>query len=170
MRKKCLCAAVFAFAVAVHIPADDQIFFELNSGVYFYSALGAKIGWMHYWENEKVGFICDINYFNNGFVDEFEGDWQEAVQIAHNIGLAAGVVFNNMGMSGVIRTSEHIKLKGVYSIWERPTFYPFLDLGFNLGLFFSDNAGITAGVGIEPLIIPYLVYFHFSVGMVFTVL
>jgi hypothetical protein len=168
MYKKYLCAALLAGAIAAPLSAADQFFFELNRGVFFYSALGGKIGWMHYGKNEKIGFICDINYFNNGFVDEFEGDWREAVKIAHNIGAAAGIVFNNMGMDGVIRTSEYIKLKGVYSFWDNPTIYPFLDLDFKLSVFFADQAGITAGIGIEPLIIPYMFYFHISLGMILT--
>ena len=168
MKKTYLFIAVFAAVCAADISAGDQIFFEVNGGVFFYPALGGKIGWMHYGENEKIGFICDINYFNNGFVDEFEGDWKEEVKQAHNFGAAAGVVFNNMGMSGVIRTSQYIKLKGVYSIWGRPTFYPFLDLGCKLGISFAENAGFAAGIGIEPLIIPYLFYFHISAGMLFT--
>ena len=133
---KAACLIIIFIVCASSIaPAADQIFFELNAGVYFYPGFGGKAGWMHYWANEKIGFICDVSYYNNGFVGEIEGNWREETKKAHNAGLAAGIVLNNMGMSGVFRTSEYLKLKGVYSAWDKPSFLPYLDAGFKLNVF-----------------------------------
>ncbi|MDR2491676.1 MAG: hypothetical protein LBD20_09785, partial [Spirochaetaceae bacterium] len=161
---KFICFGVIFIGLHTGIHAADQIYFDVNYGVYFYPGVGGKIGWMHYWNNEKVGFICDVHYYNNGFTDE--GDWRESVKIAHNFGLAAGVVFNNMGMNGVLRTAEYIKLKGVYSVWDKPEILPFIDAGFKLNVFFTEKIALSLGVGSEILLI--LPYGYLSLGMTFT--
>ncbi|MDR2520944.1 MAG: hypothetical protein LBC72_00100 [Spirochaetaceae bacterium] len=166
MKKKLACFGIIFAGLNAGLYATDQIYFELNCGAYFYAGIGGKIGWMRFGNNEKVGFICDASYYNNGFVDEYEGDWHETVKIAHNIGLAAGVIFNNMGMDGVLRTSEHIKLKGLYTIWDRPQLVPCLDIGFKLNAFFTEETALTMGIGYEIYVIipfPYV-----SLGMIFT--
>jgi hypothetical protein len=132
---------------------------------YFYPGFGGKAGWIHYWKNEKVGFICDVSYYNNGFVGEIEGNWKEEIKKAHNFGLAAGIVFNNMGMNGVFRTGEYIKLKGVYTLWDKPAFLPYLDAGFKINIFFTDTTAVSAGIGVEMLSIPFP---YLALGMTFT--
>ena len=160
---------LFVFLIIGNISllsASDQIFFELNGGIWFYPGVGGKIGWIHHWSNEKIGFIADVSYYNNGFVDEIEGDWREAIKMAHNFGLAAGVVFNNMGFNGLFRTSQYIKLKGVLDLWNNnPSFAPGLDVGFKLNLFFMEKTALSLGVGLD--IIPYP-YPYISLGMTFT--
>jgi hypothetical protein len=163
--RRFFCLAILAAGIVSAAPAADQIFFELNAGLYFYPGFGGKLGWMHYWKNEKIGFIWDVSYYNNGFVDEVEGDWQEEIKKAHNAGLAAGVVFNNMGMHGLFRTSEYIKLKGVYTTWDKPAFHLYGDAGFKLNVFFTDTAAFSTGIGVEMLMIPYP---YLSLGMTFT--
>jgi len=147
--------------------ATDQFFFELNGGVWFYPGFGAKVGWMHFWNNEKIGFIADVSYYNNGFVHKDEGhDWREEIKIAHNFGIAAGVVFNNMGFNGALRTSQHIKLKGVYSIWDRPSLSGLgLDVGFKLNWFFTEKTALSTGIGLDIVPLPYP---YISLGMTFT--
>ena len=166
--KKIICLIVMLIGIASFASAEtDQIFFELNYGVWFYPGFGGKIGWEHYWNNEKIGFIGDVSYYNNGFVRE-EGDWREQIKKAHNFGLAAGVVFNNMGFNGVLRTSEYIKLKG---LWE--TYYktrpivPVIDLGFKLDVFFAEETTISVGTGLEMTWLVYP-YWYASLGMKFT--
>jgi hypothetical protein len=161
--KRLACFALLIMGTASAVPAD-QIFFELNAGLYFYPGLGGKTGWIHYWTNEKIGFICDVSYYNNGFVNETEGNRKAAIEKAHNVGLAAGVVFNNTGMHGVLCTSEYIKLKGVYSIWDKPALLPYLDAGFKINMFFTDTTAFAAGTGLEMLMIPYP---YLSLGMTF---
>ncbi|MDR2509569.1 MAG: hypothetical protein LBC77_02875 [Spirochaetaceae bacterium] len=166
MKKKLVCFCIFIAGLNAGLYAADQIYFELNAGAYFYTGLGAKIGWIHFWNNEKIGFICDAGYYNNGFVEEPGADWREIIKIAHNFGLAAGVVFNNMGLDGVLRTQEYIKLRAVYSIWDRPKLVPCIDLGLKLSVFFSENTAVSLGIGMETVIMlpcPYL-----SLGMTFT--
>jgi hypothetical protein len=167
MKKKLICLAVLFIAVASVVSAADQLFFELTGGTSFYPAIGGKIGWMHYWNNEKIGLITDVSYFNNGFVHEPEGDWREWTKKAHNIGIAAGMVFNNMGMNGLIRTMEYIKLKVLLRSWDGITFYPCLDAGFKLNVFFTDKTAFSTGVGTD---LPLMAFPHFylSLGMVFT--
>jgi hypothetical protein len=165
LNKKIVYLAILIIGTASAAFAADQIFFELNAGIYFYPGAGGKIGWIHYWKNEKIGFTCDVSYYNNGFVDEIEGNWKEEIKKAHNWGLAAGILFNNMGMNGVFRTSEYIKLKGMYAIWDKPGFLPYLDVGFKLNIFFSDRTALAAGIGLEMLMIPYP---YLSLGMTFT--
>jgi len=136
--------------------------------VWFYPGFGGKIGWEHYWENEKIGLIADLSYYNNCFVDEMEGDWREQIKYSHNLGLSAGVIFNNMGMNGVLRTSEYIKLKGVWHT--NSTSFPVspvLDLGFKLDVFFAEKTAVSAGVGLD---LTWFVYpfWYASLGMKFT--
>jgi hypothetical protein len=163
-KKFILLAFLFIGAVSF-LPAADQIFFELNGGIWFYPGIGGKVGWIHHWNNEKIGLIADVSYYNNGFTDEGEG-WMENIREAHNVGLAAGVVFNNMGFSGLLRTSEYIKLKGVLSLGDRPSFAPGLDIGFKLNLFLHEKTALSVGIGLD------MVYFapfpYFSLGMTFT--
>ena len=98
--KKIICFFIMLVGTVSLVPAaTNQFFFELNGGIWFYAGVGAKFGWMRFWNNEKIGFIGDVSYYNNGFVDKHEGDWREAIRIAHNFGLAAGIVFNNMGQA-----------------------------------------------------------------------
>jgi opacity protein-like surface antigen len=168
MKKKFICLSVLIIGIASIAPAADQIFFDVNGGVAFYPALGGKIGWMHYWDNEKIGLITDISYYNNGFGVEKEGaDWREETKKAHNIGIGAGVVFNNMGMSGVIRTMEYVQLRALLGLRDEVSFSPALDLGFKLNVFFTEKTALTAGLGtdLSLLIFPY---FYFSLGMTFT--
>jgi hypothetical protein len=163
MNKNYVLGFVLLAGIGSGAQAADQFFFAIDGGVYFYPGFGGNIGWMHYWKNEKIGFIGDISYYNNGFTGEGDG-WKENIKIAHNIGIAAGVVFNNMDMKGIIRTSEYIKLKGLLSIWDKPSFFPKLDTGFNLNVFFTNKNAFSAGVGVEiPIFYPYL-----SLGMTFT--
>jgi len=122
---------------------------------------------MHYWNNEKIGLIADLSYFNNGFVDE-EADWREEIKTAHNIGIASGVVFNNMGMNGVIRTMEYIKLKGILHLWNGPKFYPWLDLGFKLNVFFTDKTALSTGIGSDVTLLAFP-HLYFSLGMIFAI-
>ena len=167
MRQKPILFAILIIGVASAASAGDQLFFDLTYGVNFYPAVGGKIGWMHFWDNEKIGLITDVSYYNNGFVEEPEGDWREETKKAHNIGIAAGVVLNNMGMNGVIRTMEYIKLKGILHLLNEPKFYPWLDLGVKLNVFFTNTIALSAGVDADLtwLQFPYL---YFSLGMVFT--
>ena len=168
--KKIICLIVMLIGIASFASAEtDQIFFELNYGVWFYPGFGGKIGWEHYWNNEKIGFIGDVSYYNNGFVRE-EGDWREAIKRSHNIGLAAGIVFNNMGFKGVFRTSEYIKLKG---LWRNSVgtiqspILPVIDLGFKLDIFFIEKAAFSAGLGFDMTWFIYP-YWYASLGMKFT--
>ena len=167
MKKKLFLLALMLPGFGTTLYAADQIYFEATAGVYFYPGFGGKLGWMHYWNNEKRGLIIDVSYFNNGFVDEIEGDWREVVKIAHNFGLAAGIVFNNMGMDGVFRTSEYIKLKLVYDVWGRPKFIPYINAGVKGNFFFTERAAVGAGLGIE-LAGFQLPYPYISLGMTFT--
>lgn len=172
MKKKLVCFFIIFTGAAAAVSAADQIYFELNYGMYFYPGVGGKIGWMHYWNNETIGFICDVGYYNNGFVDE--GDWHEYIKIAHNFGLAAGVVFNNMGMQGVVRTAEYIKLRGVYSVWNTPELRPYIDIGFKLNVFFTEKTALSLGIGAELVMdivgetFGVLPFPGLSLGMTFT--
>ena len=168
MNKKFTFFVFFIAGIASFASAADQVFFELNYGVWFYPGFGGKIGWEHYWDNEKIGLIADVSYYNNGFVDELEGDWREQIKVAHNFGLAAGVVFNNMGFNGVLRTSEYIKLKGLWQTYSNflPV-APVVDLGFKLDVFFAGKTAVSAGIGLEMTWIVYP-YWYASVGMKFT--
>jgi hypothetical protein len=167
MKKKIIFLAILFFGILFAVSAEDQIFFDLTYGVNFYPAIGGKIGWMHYWNNEKIGLVTDISYYNNGFVEEPEGDWREESKKAHNIGIAAGVVFNNMGMNSVIRTMEYIKLKGILHLWNETKFYPWLDLGFKLNVFFTNTTALSVGIGAD---LTWLAFPHIyaSLGAVFT--
>jgi len=167
MKKKLIFLAVLVIGVVTVASATDQIFFDLTYGVNFYPAIGGKIGWMALLEsNEKIGLITDLSYFNNGFVDE-EGDWREEIKKAHNIGIAAGVVFNNMGMNGVIRTMEYIKLKGILHLWNEPKFYPWLDLGFKLNVFFTNKIALSTGLGADVTFLAFP-HIYVSLGTIFT--
>jgi hypothetical protein len=175
MKKKLVCFVVLIIGIVSVVPAEDQFFFNVNIGVAFYPAIGAKVGWMHYWDNEKIGLVADVSYYNNGLkekdikadTNEDRGDWTDEFRKAHNLGIAAGVVFNNMGMSGVIRTAEYVKLKGLLKLYDGPVFYPCLDFEFKFNVFFTDRTAFSAGLGIEfPLI--QFPYYYFSLGMVFT--
>ena len=167
MNKKYTLLTFLIVGITSFASAADQVFFELNYGVWFYPGFGGKVGWEHYWKNEKIGLIGDVSYYNNCFVGE-EGDWREQIKHTHNFGLAAGVVFNNMGFNGVLRTSEYIKLKG---LWE--TYYktrpivPVIDLGFKLDVFFAEKTAISVGTGFEMTEIVYP-YWYASLGMKFT--
>jgi len=167
VRKKLFYLIIMFFGFLSVISAADQIYFDLTGGINFYPVIGGKIGWIHYWNNEKIGLITEISYFNNGFVHEPEGNWIEETKEAHNIGIGAGILFNNMGMNGIIRTMEYIKIKGILHLWGDPVFYPWLDLGFKLNVFFKDTTSISAGVGIELtwLSFPHI---YFTLGMLFT--
>jgi len=167
MNRKVILFLFLFVGIVSFLSATDQIFFELNGGVYFYPGFGGKVGWIHHWSNEKIGLISDVSYYNNGFVDEIEGDWRNEIKKAHNFGLAAGVVFNNMGMQGMFRTSEYIKLKGVLSHWDKPSFIPGSDIGFKLNIFFIEKTAFSAGIGFENALF-YLPYPYFSLGMTFT--
>jgi len=167
MKKKLIFLAIMIIGIVSVVSAADQIFFDLTYGVNFYPAIGGKIGWMHYWNNEKIGLITDLSYYNNGFVEEPEGDWREETKKAHNIGIAAGVVFNNMGMNGVIRTMEYIKLKGILHLWNEPKFYPWLDLGFKLNVFFTDKIALSTGLGADLTFLAFP-HFYVSLGTIFT--
>ena len=150
--KKVICFLVMLIGIASFASAADQVFFELNGGDWSYPGIFAKVGWMHFWNNEKIGFIGDVSYYNKSFIVKHEND--EIVRTitdrTHNIGLAAGIVFNNMGFKGVLRTSEYIKLKG---LWQTSTallpIVPVLDLGFKLDVFFVEKTAFSAGLGLE---------------------
>jgi hypothetical protein len=164
MNKKINLFVILLVGSISFLSAMDQIFFELNGGVWFYPGVGGKVGWIHHWDNDKIGFICDISYYNNGFVDKHEGNWREEIKIAHNLGLAVGIVFNNMGFNGLFRTSQYIKIKGLLSFWDNPSFAPGLDIGLKLNIFFIEKIALSAGIGFEiPILYPY-----FSLGMTFT--
>ena len=167
MNKKFTFFVFLIVGIESFVSAADQVFFELNGGVYFYPGLGGKVGWIHHWNNEKIGLIADVSYYNNGFVDKPEADWREEIKKAHNFGLAAGVVFNNMGFNGLFRTSEYIKLKGVLSLWDKPSFAPVVDLGFKLDVFFAEKTAVSVGTGFEMTWIVYP-YWYASLGMKFT--
>jgi len=170
MKKKLLITVLLIFGIVSVAPAADQIYFELNGGIWFYPGIGGRVGWMKYWQNETIGLICDLTYYNNGFVDELEGGWNKETGGIHNVGVAAGVVFNNMGMNGVIRTMEYIKLRvlvanipsvSLLDIW------PVIDAGFKLNVFIEEKIALSAGIGLD---LSYIIYPfpYFSLGMVFT--
>ena len=168
MKKRVAFFVFFIIGITSFASAGDNVFFELNYGVWFYPGFGGKVGWEHYWNNEKIGLIADVSYYNNGFVDEIEGDWREQIKVAHNFGLAAGVVFNNMGFNGVLRTSEYIKLKG---LWQTNSYLlpivPVIDLGFKLDVFFAEKTAVSIGTGLEMTWIIHP-YWYASLGMKFT--
>jgi hypothetical protein len=166
MNKKYTLLAFLIVGIASFASAADRVFFELNYGVWFYPGFGGKIGWEHYWENEKVGFIGDVSYYNNCFSDE--KDWRETIKRTHNLGLTAGVVFNNMGFNGVLRTSEYIKLKALWQTYAvLLPIAPVIDLGFKLDVFFAEETAISVGTGLEMTWLVYP-YWYASLGMKFT--
>ena len=167
MGKKIICFTVMLIGIVPFVSAaTDQFFFELDGGVWFYPGIGAKVGWMRFWNNERIGFVGDVSYYNNGFVDELEGDWREEIKKAHNFGLAAGIVFNNMGFNGVLRTSQHIKIKGFLSVWGKPSLAPGLDVGVKLNLFLIEKTALSAGIGLD--MVYFMPYPYISLGMTFT--
>jgi hypothetical protein len=174
MKKKYLIFIFLVFGVTSILTATEQIFLDITGGTSFYGTIGGKIGWMHYWNNEKIGLITDLSYHcytPRPYVSEGES-YDEA--IFHNIGIASGVVFNNMGMNGIVRTIEYIKLKGILHIWnekdnhEPISFFPWLDLGFNLNVYFNSKIAISAGIGAEVTWIKFP-YLYLSLGMKYTI-
>ena len=151
---------LFAFLIVGNLSllsAADQIFFDLNGGVWFYPGFGGRVGWIHHWNNEKVGLIADIGYYNNGFTDD-GGSVAENIGIAHNFVFAAGVVFNNMGFKGLLRTSEYIKLKGGLSLWDSPSPILGLDIGFKLNVFFLEKPPFRLELGWTYSLCPTLIF------------
>jgi len=167
MKKKIICLIVLFIGIVSVMPAQtDQFFFEMNGGVWFYPGVGGKVGWMHFCFSDKIGLIADLSYRVLFHTPPGGEMWN-----SHDLGFAAGIVFNNMGMNGTIRTSQHIKIKSVYSVsvqegrdYPEHSFAPCLDAGFRLSVFFNETTAVFAGVGIEsPIIYPVL-----SLGMTFS--
>ena len=181
MKKKIICFIVFFIGIVSVMPAaTNQFFFDLNGGIWFYPGIGGRVGWLRFWNNERIGFIGDVRYrfiFSSapalapppGSVGE-----DRQVNNYHTIGLAAGVVFNNMGMSGTFRTSQYLKFGGVFDIPNtagednRFSFYPIsnpgviINPGVKISMFFTETTALSAGIGLEN-IFPY-----FSLGMTFS--
>ena len=152
MNKKLVFLIFLIIGIVSFVSAKDRIFFDFNYGVLVYPGFGGKIGYEHYWNNEKIGFIADVNYHNSG--DNY-------------FGLAAGIVFNNMGFNGVLRTSEYIKLKGVFATRKVNSNYfiaPNVDFGFNLDVFFAEKISFFAGFGYEMRLM-FLPHLYTSTGM-----
>jgi len=170
--KKIVLLAVLIMGITSFLSATDQIYFDTTAGNQFYAAFGGRIGWMHYWNNEKIGLISDLSYHT--YTPECPpGDVNYEPTMAHSIGLGTGVVFNNMGMNGVVRTMQYIKLKGILHVWneidnpEPVAFGAWLDLGFALNVFFTDKTAISVGFGGEVTYIEFP-HMYLSLGMKFT--
>ena len=169
MKKKFIVFILLVFGVVSVLPATDQIFFDVTGGVNFYGTVGGRIGWMRYWNNEKIGLITGLSYHGYKPMPYVpEGEVYEG-SIYHNIGLGAGVVFNNMGMNGTLRTMQYIKLKGIVHIWDDEgnndsLFTPWLDLGFKLNIFFNNRIALSTGIGAE-LTWSRFPHFYLSLGM-----
>ena len=171
--KKMIFLVILIIGIASILPAADQIYFDTTGGNQFYAAFGGRIGWMHFWSNEKIGLISDLSYHT--YTPEAcapDGSYYAAT-MAHSIGLGTGVVFNNMGMNGVFRTMQYIKLKGIMHVWneidnpEPVVFGAWLDLGFALNVFITDKTAISAGFGSEVNILEFP-HLYLSLGMKFT--
>jgi len=170
--KKMIVLAILMLGIASFLSAADQIFFDTTAGTQFYPTLGGRIGWMHYWNSEKIGLVSDLSY--HGYTPEpcvHDGNYEATM--AHSIGIASGVIFNNMGMNGVVRTMQYIKLKGIMHVWneidnpEPVAFGAWLDLGFALNVFFNNKTAISAGFGGEMNILEFP-HLYLSLGMKFT--
>ena len=102
-----------------------------------------------------------------------EGEVYEG-SIYHNIGLGAGVVFNNMGLNGTFRTMQYIKLKGMLHLWDDegnndPIFSPWVDLGFNLNIYLNNNFALSTGIGTEiDMLWRRFPHFYLSLGIKYT--
>lgn len=171
MKKMILCIVVLLIGITAILPAaTDQFSFDLNAGVWFYPGFGTRISWMRFWTNDRIGVIGDIRYYNNGFfgVESCGGnEMRENIRRAHNFGFAAGIVFNNMGFSGVIRTSQYIKLGCTFStwnwdLWNRLEVFPVINIGAKISAFFTEKTALSLGLGFDN-IFPYV-----SLGMIFT--
>ena len=165
MKKKLIVLVILVMGIIPTVQATDQIFFDINGGVAFYPAVGGKIGWMHYWENEKVGLIVDASYL--GIIASYpNADGGTETSYSNVAGISAGAVFNNMGMNGVIRTMQYVKLKLFSDFAEEPTFSPGFDLGFKLNVFFIERVALSSGIGIEAAT-KLFPHFYLSLGMIF---
>ena len=69
-----------------------------------------------------------------------------------------------MGMSGVIRTMQCVKLKLFFDLVKN--FTPGFDLGLKLNVFFTERVALSGGLGVEAggELFPHI---YLSLGMIF---